>query len=198
MKNYHDIAGPAGALEVMVDRPNDRATAWAVLCHPHPLYGGSMHDGVLDAASSVLLYRDINVVRFNFRGVGRSEGAHAGGAGEADDLVAVLAWLAATHAPERTLLGGYSFGSSIAWQVAAKVEGLDRLLLIAPPAGMMPFDAPPPACPVHAIWGDADSFIDEDALGALPGITSHCVDDADHFFAGCQEALAAAVDSALD
>lgn len=198
MKNYIDIPGPAGSIEVMIDRPEGGHNRWAVLCHPHPLYGGSMHDGVLDTAAEVLLYRGINVVRFNFRGVGRSAGSHSGGAGEADDLSAVLAWLHAEHTPDQVVLGGYSFGSSIAWAVAGRTPGLERLLLIAPPVGMMPFAAPAPDCVVHAVWGDADTFVDEDALGALPGVTSHCVDDADHFFMGHYDGLSAAVDASLD
>lgn len=197
MTEYHDIAGPAGAIEIMVDRASGDRNAWAVLCHPHPLYGGSMHDGVLDTAASVLMFRGVHVARFNFRGVGRSEGIHSGGAGEADDLAAVMAWLQATHSPEVTVLGGYSFGSSVAWRVAGKLKDLDRLLLIAPPVGMMPFDAPAPSCPVHAVYGDADSFVDEEALRGLTGVETHCVEDADHFFMGQYEALAAAVDEAL-
>ncbi len=197
MKNYLDIAGPAGSIEVMVDQPDGGNNLWAVLCHPHPLYGGSMHDGVIDTAAIVLLYRKINVVRFNFRGVGRSAGSHTGGAGEVDDLAAVLEWLRTTHQPDQVLLGGYSFGSNIAWRVAGSTPGLARLLLIAPPVGMMPFEGPTPTCPVHAVWGDADSFIDEDALGALSGVNAHCVEDADHFFMGQEEGLSAAVEASL-
>jgi len=197
MKNCLDIEGPAGKLEVMVDQPDNAGDTWAVLCHPHPLYGGSMHDGVLDIAANVALYKGISVVRFNFRGVGRSAGTHSGGAGEADDLAAVLAWLASTHHPARTLLCGYSFGSSIAWHIAGKTGSLELLLLIAPPVGMMPFDPPAPSCLVHAIWGDSDSFVDEEALEALPGVVQHCIEDADHFFMGCHEGLSAAVDEAL-
>lgn len=197
MTEFHDIIGPAGPIEIMVDRATGDGTTWAVLCHPHPLYGGSMHDGVLDTVASVLRFRGINVARFNFRGVGRSGGTHSGGAGEADDLAAVLAWLQVTHGPERTILGGYSFGSSIAWRVAGKISGLEQLLLIAPPVGMMPFDGPPPDCPVHAIYGDADSFVDEEELQRLPDVVAHGVEDADHFFMGRHEALAAAVEAAL-
>jgi alpha/beta superfamily hydrolase len=197
MKNYLDIDGPAGKLEIMVDQPDNAGTTWAVMCHPHPLYGGSMHDGVLEIAANVALYRNINVVRFNFRGVGRSSGTHSGGPGEADDLASVLAWLKTTHQPAKTLLCGYSFGSSIAWRVAGTTDAPGLVMLIAPPVGMMPFDAPAPACPVHAIWGDVDSFVDEEALQALPDVIQHCIEDADHFFMGCHEGLSAAVEKAL-
>ena len=73
----------------MLDRVASDSARIAILCHPHPLYGGSMHDGVLDAAASVLRNQGVSVLRFNFRGVGLSDGQHAGGEGEADDLAAV-------------------------------------------------------------------------------------------------------------
>jgi len=198
MPEEMDIVGPAGAIETMLERAADAGSRFAVLCHPHPLYGGSMHDAVLDTAAAVLLRRGINVVRFNFRGVGASEGHHGSGIGEVEDLVAVLAWLTRNHAPSSIVLGGYSFGSAIAWRTAPAAVGLERVLLIAPPVGRMPFDSPAPACPVHVVHGDEDEFIDPDALAAWPGVARHPVPGANHFFMGRWPALASAIDEALD
>ncbi len=198
MSELVQIAGPAGSLEAMLDRvPNDGARI-AILCHPHPLYGGSMHDGILDAAASVLLNQGVSVLRFNFRGVGQSEGQHAGGEGEADDLSAVVAWALDTGPSESILLAGYSFGAAVAWRAAHTLPRLERLLLIAPPIGMMPFTSPAPACPVHVVYGDQDEYIDADAMASWAGITRHQVDGANHFFMGEWQGLSSALAAGLN
>ena len=83
MTKITSITGPAGNIEAMISEPSGETKNVAVLCHPHPLYGGSMHDGVLQIAASSLLEHDITVVRFNFRGVGSSQGIS--GRGTADE-----------------------------------------------------------------------------------------------------------------
>jgi len=181
----------------MLDRVASDSARIAILCHPHPLYGGSMHDGVLDAAASVLRNQGVSVLRFNFRGVGLSDGQHAGGEGEADDLAAVAAWGLETCQPESIILVGYSFGAAVAWRAAHLLPKLARLVLIAPPAGMMSFTAPAPACPVHVVYGDGDEYINAAALAAWTGVTRHQVDGANHFFMGEWQGLSAALAAAL-
>ena len=191
-----DIAGPAGALETRIDAP-ETGTQWAVLCHPHPQYGGNMHDAVLDVLANELIRRDIGVLRFNFRGVGRSEGSYDQGDGEQQDLKAVLAWITSEYELPNVLLGGYSFGSSIAWQVAQSVDVVSRLMLVAPPVGAMTFDGPTPHVPIDAFAGDGDEFVRMDALRALDGVRVHEIAGANHFFMGRWDDLGEAIRSAL-
>ena len=107
-----NVEGPAGQLEVRVDGDSP-GNIGAVLCHPHPLYGGSMDDMVLEAMSRPLLDAGFQVARFNFRGVGHSEGQHDDGKGEVDDVLAVVAWMR-EQGVEKVILGGYSFGAVVA------------------------------------------------------------------------------------
>ncbi len=195
MQNATTIPGPAGALEARVEAGG--GGRWAILCHPHPLYGGSMHDAVLDTVATVLTERDVGQVRFNFRGVGASDGQYDEGRGEADDLVAVRDWLAAEHAPDELWLGGYSFGSSVVWRAASRVPEARRIVLVAPPVGAMDFAAPDAAlaAEVTIVAGTADPFVDLDAVRqwAAGRCEVRTVDGADHFFAGRWEALAGAL-----
>ena len=197
MSESLSINGPAGTIEAMLDRVVPEGGSIAILCHPHPLYGGSMHDSVLDAAVSVLLNKGVSVLRFNFRGVGGSEGTHDKGEGEADDLVVVVKWALEFCPSESIILAGYSFGANVAWRAAHTLPKLVRLILIAPPVGMMPFTSPAPACPVHVVHGDADEYIDPAALAAWTGVTRHQVDGANHFFMGEWQGLTAALANAL-
>ena len=197
MQDTLDIAGPAGPLEALLDRPIVATGRLAVLAHPHPLYGGSMHDGVLDCTAGVLLDQGITTLRFNFRGVGGSAGSHDNGIGEVDDLLAIVEWVVATETPERVILAGYSFGSNVTWRAAHRLTNLDRVILIAPPIGMMPFEGPPPAAPVHAVYGDADDFIDDAAMAAWQGVIKHPIASANHFFAGAWPALSTAIANTL-
>ncbi len=213
MNKSLQIDGPAGAIEAMLDRASADSTDIAILCHPHPAYGGNMHDGVLDVAAAVLLNEGVSVLRFNFRGVGRSEGTLAKGVakgvtkgvakgvttgeGEADDLAAVTAWVLESCPSESIILAGYSFGATVAWRAAHTLPKLARLILIAPPVGLMPFTAPAPTCPVHVVYGDTDEYIDPAALAAWTGVTRHQVDGANHFFMGEWQGLTTAFADAL-
>lgn len=107
----------------------------AVVCHPHPLYGGSMDNNVVRAISSALVERGIAALVFNFRGVGGSEGSFDGGRGEQDDVRAAMDWLRgqAEVDGERTGLVGYSFGAAVALAVAAGDERVKALALVSLP-----------------------------------------------------------------
>lgn len=192
MQQAITISGPAGALEARVEA--GRSDRWAILCHPHPLYGGSMHDAVLDTVATVLAEQDIGRVRFNFRGVGASDGHYDEGRGEADDLVAVRDWLTAEHAPGELWLGGYSFGSSVVWRAASMVPEARQIVLIAPPVGAMDFAAPDDAltAQVTVVAGTEDPFVDLATVRhwAAGRCEIRTVDGADHFFAGRWDALA--------
>lgn len=150
------------ALEGRVHR-GERPLA-AVVMHPHPLYGGDMHNHVVAALCAAFAAAGASTLRFNFRGAGRSEGEHEGGAAETGDALAAAAWLRA-EAPGTLLLAGYSFGALVAAAAAAEA-GAAALLLASPPAGAL---ALPDTIHTVMITGDADPIAPADALAALAG-----------------------------
>jgi alpha/beta superfamily hydrolase len=192
-----NIPGPAGSIEAWLERPTNPNGACAVLCHPHPLYGGSMHDGVLDTLARVLLAVGVACLRFNFRGVGASAGSHDGGAGEIDDLLAAIDWVREHESPTEIWLGGYSFGSFIAWESLAAGAAPARVLLIAPPVGRMPFANRLPGCPVDAFAGDRDDFVDISTFTGWTGVRAQVIAGADHFFIGAMDDLARRIEQAI-
>jgi uncharacterized protein len=108
----HDIQGPAGQLEALLEEPEDReAHTTVVLCHPHPLFGGTMHNKVVYRIARALRRSGAVVLRFNFRGVGRSQGEHGHLEGEIEDARAALEWLRARYPELPFALAGFSFGA---------------------------------------------------------------------------------------
>ena len=194
------IEGAVGQLEARLDEAKTSRDITAVLCHPHPQYGGSMHDGVVDTVATVMLDHGINCVRFNFRGVGASDGRYDDGVGEVADLVAVSGWVTSTY-PNHTLwLGGYSFGSSIVFKALPTLQPTFALL-IAPPVGVMAFPDDISVDGVYAIAGDRDDFVNTEQLSARFGDQAQVLSGADHFFGGqhpqLQDAVAQAVSRGL-
>lgn len=195
------ISGPAGALESILQQAGEaRAGRVGILCHPHPQYGGSMHDAVVDSAAAVLRDAGIDALRFNFRGVGASDGSYDGGAGEVDDLLAVAGHARAELGYRSIVLIGYSFGSRVSWGAAEAIEA-ERTILIAPPIGMMEYPEDlAPRCPLAVIIGSADDFADQDAVRRwcdLHGARLELIPGANHFFAGAWTDVTAAVGRCL-
>ena len=191
-----DIPGSVGRIEAHFDAAADGRGTLAILCHPHPQYGGSMHDGVLDIAARVMLDHGIDCIRFNFRGVGGSDGRYDDGVGEVDDLIAVANWATENHADHELWLAGYSFGSSIVFKALSQLE-TKFALLIAPPVGMMAFPDEIDTSAVHAIAGDQDNFVDSEQFIARFGDRANLLNGADHFFGGYQNQLSDAVAQAI-
>jgi alpha/beta superfamily hydrolase len=192
-----DIPGPAGLIEARLDDGNDGSQAFAVLCHPHPQYGGTMDDAVLSVLARVLAGAGVRCLRFNFRGVGASAGTHDGKGGEVEDLLAVESWLREEHSPGHLTLGGYSFGAAVVWQALTSLSPPDRMILVAPPVGLMPFARQPVSFGLDVFAGDADQFVDAAALEALSDARIHVIPGADHFFSGKWGDLAAGIEQAL-
>jgi len=139
------IAGPAGDLESAFSRsdgdaPLSALNAIVIICHPHPQHGGTMDNKVI--TTLMRTYRDVgvHVLRFNFRGVGASEGVFDNAVGELDDLLAVIEWAENNLSKSPILLAGFSFGSSIAARASYSVEGLRHLTLVAPPVERYEYD----------------------------------------------------------
>jgi alpha/beta superfamily hydrolase len=114
-----------------------------------------------------------------------------------DDLLAAIAWLRANERVDHLWLGGYSFGAFVAWESLARGADPERVLLIAPPAGRMPFTERMPACRVDVFAGDQDEFVDQAALAGWEGVNVHVIAGADHFFMGAWDALGRALARAV-
>lgn len=184
------VEGPAGGLEVLIEEPDGSPTRGvAVICHPHPLHGGSMHNKVVHTLARALRRVGCVVLRFNFRGVGRSGGEFAGGGGELNDALAVCRWARAQWPDVPFALAGFSFGAAIAIAAAVR-ERPFGLISVAPPVGrLLARDAETPACPWLIVQGDADELVDcaqvlDWVNGLAPGPEVALLRDGDHFFHG--------------
>jgi uncharacterized protein len=133
------IAGTAGQIECALDLPAGEARGLAVIAHPHPLFGGTLDNKVVQTLARAFLQAGYAAVRPNFRGVGKSEGVHDEGRGECDDLLAVIAHFRAQYGPA-LLLAGFSFGGFVMTQAAAKLAAQAEQLAPAElltPAGQL-------------------------------------------------------------
>lgn len=157
----HRVDGPAGALQCAIDRPPGVPRAVAVICHPHPQHGGTMDNKVVITLARAFVQLDVLAVRFNFRGVGASEGGWDHGQGEVDDALAVISALRAPGLP--LWLGGFSFGGYVAATAAQRLsmadpeQAADRLALIAPAVRSFPTPAVPAGTLV--VHGEADDVV---------------------------------------
>jgi uncharacterized protein len=154
------IEGQAGALEAIVEDPATAGTRYGVVCHPHPLFGGTMDNKVVTTVARALQGSGIPTVRFNFRGVGASAGGFDQGIGETADADAVASW-AEERWPGRSLvIAGFSFGAMVALRLAQ--QRLPRQLITIAPA-IRHVDASAtavPNCPWLIVQGDADEVVD--------------------------------------
>lgn len=133
------IDGPAGRIEGILQGEGSAARI-GVVCHPHPLAGGTMHTKVVHRAARALEKAGHCVLRFNFRGVGASEGVHDRGGGEQEDVRAALAWMRASMPGRPATLAGFSFGSWVGLRVGCADPGVDALIGIAAPANIFDFE----------------------------------------------------------
>ncbi len=199
------LAGPAGRLE---------ATLWtssaadpdfaAVVCHPHPLFGGTMHNKVVYQTAKVLHDRGAPVLRFNFRGAGLSEGEHDKGLGEQDDVRAALDYLAAEFPGKPILLAGFSFGSWVGLRVGCADDRVDKLIGLGLPVDNIDMrDLRACAKPKLVIQGGNDQFGSRANIEALFATLPEpkrlaIVDGADHFFTGRLDQVGASINAWLD
>ncbi len=181
------IPGPAGTLEGVLRSPAAPAGA-AVVAHPHPQHGGTMHTKVVQRAAKLLSGRFLlAALRFNFRGVGASAGAYDAGRGETEDLVAAGQWVRARQPQGPLVLAGFSFGSVCALHASSRLAP-DVLFVIGLPVDRWDGAAPAaPSWPVVWIQGENDEFSPPEksrAIAAVRGWTFLSVAGADHFFGG--------------
>jgi len=161
------LPGPAGVLEVAVDRPDGDIVALpltVVLCHPLSTEGGSISNKVVTMTARSLRELGANTVRFNFRGVGHSAGTFDHGNGELQDLLAIVAWVREQRPDDDLWLAGFSFGAYVSLRANETVLP-DALISIAPPAGRWDFDkVATPVCPWLVIQGENDEIVDPQAV----------------------------------
>ena len=201
-----EITGPAGRLEALLDEPapgGDAVRAAVVFAHPHPQYGGTMHTKVVYQAAKAFRRIGCAVLRFNFRGVGASEGAFDNGVGEADDFRAGLDFLHDRHPSARLWAGGFSFGAWIALTVGAADPRVSTLVGIAPPLAREDFAsvARSPK-PKFFIQGERDELC---PLKPMQEFYGRCeepkelvvIDAADHLFDGKTSEVGDAIEDLL-
>jgi alpha/beta superfamily hydrolase len=183
------LRGPAGLLECVCGVPTagKALPATAVLCHPHPRHGGTMHNKVVTIMERALRELGLRTVRFNFRGVGASEGEFDDGYGETDDLFAVTEWVRRCRPGDDLWLGGFSFGAYIALRAAQNLQ-LGQLISIAPAVQRYGFgELSHPGCPWLIVMGDEDELVSLDDVqrwieGIEPAPDLVVMRQADHFF----------------
>jgi len=183
------LVGGAGLIECLADLPEPEVatSGTAVLCHPHPEHGGTMRNKVVTIMERSLRELGLRTVRFNFRGVGESEGKFDEGIGEAQDLRTVLDWVQATRPNDQLWLGGFSFGAYISLQVASEFP-IRQLISIAPPAGRYGMEIlTTPNCPWLVVQGTEDEVVSAEAVkqwaeNLSPAPQLVMMEGAGHFF----------------
>ena len=203
------INGPAGRLEARYHHESASGSPIALVLHPHPQFGGTMNNQVVYALYYMFAERGFSVLRFNFRGVGRSQGSFDNGIGELSDAAAALDWVQSIHPESQTTwVAGVSFGALIGMQLLMRRPEIRGFISIAPPANMYDFSFLAP-CPASGIFiqGAADTVVQPIAVTKLveklrtqKHITIHHeeIPRANHFFENEIEDLMASVDNYLD
>jgi alpha/beta superfamily hydrolase len=150
------IDGPAGQLELAVNAPAAEPAGLVLVAHPHPLQGGTLDNKVAQTLAKTFVAMDYAAVRFNFRGVGESEGTFDEGDGETDDALAALAYAQQRFGTLPLALAGFSFGSFVQTRVAQRVT-FERLVLVGPAVNR--FDVAPVAPETIIIHGEQDDVV---------------------------------------
>ncbi len=201
--------GPAGRLEGRFQPGASETAPIAMILHPHPQFGGTMNNQIVYKLYYMFLKRGFAVLRFNFRGVGRSQGVFDSGLGELSDSAAALDWVQSFNPESRACwIAGFSFGALISMQLLMRRPEVEGFISIAPPANLYDFSFLAP-CPSSGliIHGDKDAVVPVDAVQALvdklksqKGITINhqMIAGANHFFEGKSDELLERVGDYLD
>ena len=200
-----EIAGPAGRLETLLDEPpsGGNLRAAVVFAHPHPQYGGTMHTKVVYQSAKALSRIGGAVLRFNFRGAGKSTGAFSDGPGEMDDFRAALDFMRARYPSVPLWAGGMSFGAWIALTVGTEDPRVSTLIGVAPPLSRYDFDAVGQSTkPKVFIQGERDEICPLKEMRAFYARAAEpkelvVIDAADHLFDGKVSEVADALEDLL-
>lgn len=198
------LQGPAGVLEALAQsNPDPRGVA--ILCHPHPLYQGTMHNKVVSTLARAFFNQQFHTLRFNYRGVGKSQGQYGHSKGEIEDLIAVKHWVHAVLPKLPVYLAGFSFGAYIAAAVASQ-GACAHLISIAPAVTNQPYDRIGKMdCPWLVVQGEKDEVIETEAVTSWfyqheknqPSMRLVLLSEASHFFHGCLSTLRTIIEDEL-
>ncbi len=196
-----ELDGPAGKLEGLLEAEDESGiVACAVVCHPHPLHGGTMHNKVVHMLARSFVGQGFVTLRFNFRGVNESAGRFDDGKGEIEDVLAAMNYLEAKYPDLPVWLAGFSFGAAISLLAALEREPAG-LISIAPAVSRLPQRlSAQPRCPWLILQGDQDELVDVDETIAWvnelePGPELQILEGAEHFFHGKLVLLRKALES---
>ena len=185
------LDGPAGKLEVMTTPvASSERTITGIICHPHPLYGGTMHNKVVTTVAKAFEQLGVKTVRFNFRGVEKSEAHYDDALGETDDLKAILGWVREACPSDEIWLAGFSFGSYVATKVADTDSNIKQLITVAPNVNNYNYQSlKNVTCPWLVVLGAQDKLVSLEEIkvfikqsAAL--IRFVVIEKASHFFHG--------------
>jgi len=209
MPSIADLAGPAGPLEALLDEPASPPRAVAVFAHPHPQFGGTMHTKAVYQGAKGLTRVGCAVLRFNFRGVGRSAGTFDSGRGEQQDFTAALDYAIARYPGLRLWAAGFSFGAWVALETGAADRRVSALIGIAPPVATsvsgQAYEFPLTRAstkPKFFVQGEADEICPLEAMWAFYGQLAEpkelvVIDAADHLFEGKTQEVGEALEDLL-
>ncbi|GHS92004.1 alpha/beta hydrolase [Alphaproteobacteria bacterium] len=194
------ISGQEGRIETRYLPPRTPAFPVAIILHPHPLQGGRLDNAVIQTISCAFHQQGFGTMRFNFRGVGNSEGLYSGGEGELNDTATIVDWLQSSQrVAHRLWIAGFSFGSWIAMQLLMRRPEIEGFVIASPPSHSFDFSFLAP-CPVSGqiIYGKDDSIIPQESVDNLAAklnaqkgidIDYKVLDGADHSFNNKLDAL---------
>jgi uncharacterized protein len=212
MPTVTDLAGPAGPLEALLDGgslTSTQPTAAVVFAHPHPQFGGTMHTKAVYQGAKGLTRIGCAVLRFNFRGVGRSTGTFGNGEGEREDFRAALDYMSARYPGTRLWAAGFSFGAWVALEVGAADERVSALIAVAPPVATSvsgqayTFERTLASTkPKFFIQGEADEVCPLEGMWAFYARLEEpkelvVIDAADHLFEGKAQEVGEALEDLL-
>lgn len=202
------FTGPEGRLEGRYFHSEKKGAPVAVVLHPHPLYGGTMNNKVTYSLYQTFAKHEFSVLRFNFRGVGRSQGKFDDGMGELMDAATALDWLQLQNPDATTCwIGGFSFGAWIAMQLLMRRPEIEGFIAVSPPANMYDFTFLSP-CPSSGliVQGNRDEIVQEESVSKLAAklttqkgakVQYQMVDGADHYFRNQMDELNTRMDDYL-
>ncbi len=203
------INGPAGRIEARYHHEPSQTAPVAIILHPHPQFGGTMNNQIVYHLYYTFVRRKFSVLRFNFRGVGRSQGLFDNGPGELADAATALDWMQSFNPDARACwIAGVSFGSWISMQLLMRRPEIEGFISIAPPANLYDFSFLAP-CPSSGLMvnGGGDRVVSTEAVAGLVDrlktqkgvvIDHEVVPEANHFFEGKVDQLMGVVDGYLD
>ena len=190
LKGNTFFEGPAGRIEAILKEPSTPIARAAVVCHPHPLFGGTMHNKVVYRIAKAFQGAGFAVLRFNFRGTGHSQGEHDEGRGEQDDLRAAIKFMEEKHAGAEVWVAGFSFGSAVMLRAACGDPSIRALVAAGAPVSKSDLiDVIPCDKPKLFVQGGLDQFGGAADIASFVAKLSEpktlkVIEGADHFFEG--------------